>query len=307
MKWFFLTIGRSVYGPKWYREAIDRSLGKAFKYFFGVVVLSTILTVILFILTAMPFFGSIRSSIDAVHQQVIDVFPDALVVNFSEEGLHTNMPDPYPVPMPAEWDVFFQNERHEGSVPKNLVVFDTSKSIERADFDREETLIIVSKTELGIYNPDQGKTEIRSFVGALKQGSIDKTGYSVLVDDVWSWLGRAVPLFALLLIPLFIIAVFVGNVIYMVFGALVVWLGAVLVGKRLAYAQAYKAGLYLLTLPILFTTFFPSVPYLTTGMLFVLAVLNFRILAEVEPQAVAVEPIKDMPIELPEAVITDKV
>ncbi len=288
-------------------SVLEQPFGKALKYFCGLVTFSTLVWAVVVLIWTAPTWSTVRSEATALRGQVIDVFPDDLVLTFSKGELSTNQPQPSMVAFPAAWALVFQDAERGMPAPRNLVVFDTTKPLDRTDFSKQDTLVLVSKTEIGFYDPRQGRTDIRNFGSGLKDGSVDKTMYVALVNGLWGWLWKAIPVFVVLLIPLTIIATIIGNLMYLFFGALAVWLGAMLVGKRLVYTQAYKAGLYLLTFPTLIAIFVQGVPFFTTIALLALAMLNFRSKSEQEPQTVTQKKVhEDVPKALPDAVLVEE-
>ena len=91
-------------------------------------------------------------------------------------------------------------------------------------------------------------------------------------------------LFGIFLLPVFFyVAYWIGYLIYLIFGAAIVWLVAKQRGYALSYKNAYKAGIYLLPVPLVYDFFvmvlsdFPHVrvPFLFTAFLVAMALRNF--------------------------------
>ena len=83
----------------------------------------------------------------------------------------------------------------------------------------------------------------------------------------------------LIFLPFILFAFFwVGYLVYLLFGALVIWFMAKLRKVDLTYGQSYKLGLYLLTLPILYgilTTGPLSMFHIPFGFTLILAALAY--------------------------------
>ena len=91
-------------------------------------------------------------------------------------------------------------------------------------------------------------------------------------------------LFGIFLLPVFFyVAYWIGYLVYLIFGAAIVWLVAKQRGYALSYRDAYKAGIYLLPVPLVYDFFvmvlsdFPHVrvPFLFTAFLVAMALRNF--------------------------------
>lgn len=310
-KQFFQTVRKSIYNPEWYEEVLERPLGKGIKYLLSLTVFVILAQVVLVTLIAAPSFPAFHSAAKAFHRQIIASFPDELVITQTNGEIHTNMTEPYAIPLPESWKKSLSSKDHKdqpNKVPGNLIVFETNKSIERQDFLEIDALVLIGKNEIGIYNAEEGKVEIRSFDGKFEDGQLlDKTTYETWVNKLWEWLEIVLPILLIVLVPLMMGIVFIGKLLYLFFGALAVWLGAKMADKHISYKQAYKAGLYLITFPILLGTVF-SVPFLTTVLLLVLAILNFRASTRREdPQEVKSKVDEKKPIILPEAVIVEEI
>ncbi|MEI8103439.1 MAG: DUF1189 family protein [Candidatus Moraniibacteriota bacterium] len=306
-KQFFQTVRKSIYDPEWYGEVPERPLSKGIKYLLSLTVFVVLAQAVVMTLIAVPFLSTIHSNVKAFHQQLIASFPDELVITQTNGEVHTNMTEPYAIPLPESWKENFSSKDQSNKLPGNLVVFETNKSIERQDFFDTDALVLIGKNEIGIYNADQEKVEIRSFGGKFTDGVLlDKTTYETSVNKVWGWLKIVLPIVLIVLVPLMMGVVFIGKLVYLLFGALVVWLGAKMVDKKLTYKQAFKASLYLITLPMLLGIAL-DIPFLTTVLLLVLAILNFRAPRGEEPQEVVSKIDEEKPIILPEAVIVEEI
>ena len=306
-KQFFQTVRKSIYSPEWYEEVLERPMDRGIKYVFSLTIFVILLQGVVMTLIAAPFIPMLHSNVKAFHQQLIASFPNELVITQTNGEIHTNMPEPYAIPLPESWKKNLSSKDQSSNFPGNLIVFETNKSIERQDFFDTDTLVLIGKNEIGMYNADEGRVEIRSFDGDFKDGLLlDKATYETLVNKVWGWLEIVLPIILIVLVPLVIGMVFIGKLIYLLFGALAVWLGARMVDKKVTYSQAYKASLYFITLPMLLGIAL-NIPFLTTVSLLVLAILNFRAPRGGAPQEVPSKVAEEKPIILPEAVIVEEI
>ena len=167
-----------------------------------------------------------------------------------------------------------------GEYQRNLLVIDTEKPIDVEDFYTYNTNIILSADSIGILDEEKGKIQIQDLRGAFETPfTVDKAQYTEWIGALEKYLmGFGVVL--LFLIPVFLFfGLAIGNALYLLFGALVVWLAAKIRGADWGYGTSYKAGLYLLTVPLLYSTLtsfsvVPDVSFLFTVILLFMTLVN---------------------------------
>lgn len=266
---FFRTVRKSIYDVAFYATAKGEPSGKAMKYF-------ALLVLCVAIVTSIPIyasFGMWKSQIGGdIRSRILAVYPDELVLTFKDGRVTSNVDEPYLIPTPKEFV--------DATSPKNLVVINTSGTITPSDFGRYDTFAILGGDAVWVYDPQKDKTTIQNF------DNIKGESFVVNKQIVAEWVniglkvGKWIVGVLLIFLPVIIFAVFwCGYLLYLLFGALVIWLAAKLRKVDITYGQAYKLGLYLLTLPIFYSILSSIVmfklPYVFTLILFAVAYANF--------------------------------
>ena len=200
-KQFFQTVRKSIHNPEWYGEVLERPLGKGVKYLLSLTIFVVLAQAIIFVVITVPFWGKIHSAVLEIQNQVADIFPTDLVVTLANGEASINMPEPYAIPFPEGWRENLASDP-QSPAPKNIIVFETGKSIERGDFQALDTAILVGKNEIGMYDTRQDKVDTRSLSGTFKDGVLDKSTYLVLVNEAWGWLRLMLPILIVVGAPL---------------------------------------------------------------------------------------------------------
>jgi hypothetical protein len=197
--------------------------------------------------------------------------------------------------MPAVWRDRLQDE--EGQRIDNILVIDTAHPLTTEAFRQQRTLFILGERSIGFYDQQKRKLEAHDMddLGADRV-ILDQSMYSDLIRIAWKWLTIGGTIFFVTLPILLWILFSLWYAFYLVFGALVIWLAFYITHRPYGYGQAYKTGLYLLTLPIVLSFLVPwilAIPLSFTLIVFGLAWYHFRaqpvILAPAETEAASSE------------------
>ncbi len=237
--------------------------------------------VVLALPAVVTFFQTVFSEEWHKQQSIItELYPAELVLTVNDGVISTNVSEPYAIALPGEWQ-----EQNYQETAKNLIVIDTTKPIDTGDFAAKDTILILSKYGFGYHDPAKGEFRIYDLRDKNwhENFTLTQSIFSEFVTKVGSmikWL-----LFAgCAILPFFLYALFfVLYLIYLLFGAMIVWLGAKLRGHQLTYGQAYSAGFYLLPVPFLyefissfvFTEPNSGIPFAFTLILLVMTLVNF--------------------------------
>jgi hypothetical protein len=276
---FVQTITQSVYGPDFYREKLASGIKGGWKYFFLLILcLAVAYTVIGGILAWKAYTTAEKSG--ELKSQILAFYPKELAITFQNGEISTNVEEPYIVPMPSGPED--ENTRDGAHSPKNLLVIDTGNPIDSADFDTYDTAVIIGKTDIGYRDTEKGKIEIQN-LGALKDLTyvLDQESLGKLLDIGLRFL-KVLIVALLVLMPFIIFAGMAARyLVYLLFGALVIWGIAALRNVKIGYGQAYRLGLFLITLPIAYNLLISdwgipglSMPFAFTLILAVVAWLN---------------------------------
>ncbi len=277
-KEMFSNIGKNIYDPTFYATVPEEKASTSVKYFAKLVFAVSCVVALFPIALGIGLLTWKQDTVRDIREQIVATFPQELVIRTENHSIKTNVEEPYAIPLP---DALKKEMAGEGMSYdlENLLVIDTTKPIGSADFKEGKTALIIGKDEFGILTPDKGKVEIMS-LGEMNDGyKIDRAAFGTFVGAVWNVL-KIVGVVLMILMPFLIFAgLFSGYAIYLLFGALAVWLGAKIAGKKLGYGQSYKTGLRLITLPFLGSFLLPFVfhaPFACTLFLGVLAYVNFK-------------------------------
>lgn len=245
------------------------------------------------VLFAMPgtvrFFHTLFSGAWEEQVRIVKtLFPEELNITVTNGAISTNQTEPYALSFPIEW------RSTEADMPENLLVINTTKPIETSDFARYDTAIMVSEYGFGFRNYEKGEFRIYDLREHGRGGnfSIDKAKYDMSVAKAASVL-RTVLIIVIILLPFFLYGIFfVGILIYLFFGALVVWLAAKVRNWPLRYGEAYIAAMYLLPIPLLYNISFDilpgnyhGLPFAFSFILFLMALINFPKVTPAIPEA----------------------
>lgn len=252
--------------------------------------------VILALPAGITFFQTVLSDEWQKQQSIITkLYPAGLVITVKDGEISTNVSEPYAITLPSEW----REQNSQGAV-ENFVVIDTTKPIDTGDFAAKDTILILGKYGFGYHDPSKGEFRIYDLRDQdwRQDVTLTSSDYTTFVSKVSTWLKWFLLAGCVMLPFLLYTLFFVLYLIYLLFGALVVWLGAKLRGHQLTYGQAYIAGFYLLPIPFLyefvtsflFTTPNSGIPFAFTLILLIMTLINF-------PKKVVA------PITTPEAIV----
>lgn len=275
---FLKTIQSSIYDKTFYRSMKEKKALSALGYFALITFIVSLVLSVNTVYGIAKFIFQPSEQKTAIREQILSLYPDDLVLKTANGKLSMNAESPYFIPMPEAW---IEQSADDGTIPpENLLVINTDKPIEIDDFGMYDTSVILGEDSIGVFDPEKGKIQIQDLTEAFGTPfTVDKAQFTSGVQALEKILmGFGVA--ALFLIPFFVFFfVFSVHALYLIFGALVVWLAARIRGADWGYGTAYKASLYLITLPFVESTLvslkvIPDVPWLFTIILFVMALVN---------------------------------
>lgn len=278
---FFRTVKDSVYNPDFYENLPARwSPSSSLKYFARLVFLISCILAIFPIIAGIVLLSN-PDKIGSIRTQIVETFPQELVVNIKNGEVSTNVEEPYFIPQPAgiREELLRQMNRKLPYEANNLLVINTRKPIELTDFQNYRTLAILGKNEVGFYSPDRGRIDVQSLKDFSLPYALDRQSFGSLVDSGWNTLKTILVVLMILSPFLIFLALFIFYLLYLIFGALVVWLAAKISNLRFTYGESYQSGLHLITLPLILSFLLPFIfqlPFILTLTLFIMALINFK-------------------------------
>ena len=273
MKEFFSLIKRSIYDPIFYQELLIRPARFSVKYFLG---LSLLLSVALTIALSLPIISPVNKFLSTLPGQVLAVYPDELVLHVEKGVLSSNVVEPYVVEIPSFWRGAMM-----GSGYTHLAVVDTSATVTPEQFAAYQTPLWLSRTNVIIADNNHG-LRIQPY-GAQTSFTLSEALVSTFLTHVEPYFVWVAPTIVLLLFVLFF-TVLLFNVVYLLFGALLIFLlGRFGLKQDWNYGTAYRIGLHALTLPVLADVFltmgsfsFHVFPFIPTVLLLLIVYVNYK-------------------------------
>jgi hypothetical protein len=270
----FVRIGQSVFSPKFYSELIPSKQG-GFGY---LLKLSLLIALVYTIAMGVWFVPVSRVFLDEGGKQIVEAYPQDLVVKFENGEVSTNSDAPYIIPMPAD---------DSGVKPEhaNVIVIDTAAEATPEALDTADAFVLVTKTAVAFRQDTQGQVRIQDFK------SFGNEKFELSADTVKSWVDSTLPKlksaapFLLILVFFWSWMTNFGLFFYALLGALIVLIVGSIKKVSMGYGRAYTATLYLMTLPMLVKLVLsivavygtaPTIPFLFSILLLVAAVLNLK-------------------------------
>ncbi len=211
--------------------------------------------------------------LDAVRGAILDTYPDELELRIKDGVASSNVEEPYLVPFPDTWGIDMTGDL------RAPVLIDTREPLSLEAFREYDVPIVVGRTEVGFMEED-GSVQTQSFETFSDSGEVivNEQVVAGAIDAVIPIL-RPIAWGLLLCLPFLLFsALFLGYLIYLLFGALLVLIIANIRGASYGYAQAYRASLHLIAVPMLYGVitspwFFPEyrIPFLVSILLVVMA------------------------------------
>ncbi len=272
----FEKIQSIFYRPDWFRRQ-EFTGGQALS-FYSLSILFLVLGFTLLLIPAMWGVNQFFSGSEWQEQKAVvqSLYPDDLVITIDDGKLTTNQTEPVVIPLPEAW-------HGQGVKPSNLLVIDRDAEVSRNAMERYDTWVLATETEIGFWESSKGSLEsfsLKDFDWA-KTIEVTNASFDYWVIERGGSIVKTVTLFLMSVLPLLLyIGLWVGYIVYSVFGALVVWLAAHLRQHKLTYGQAYRSTLYLLPASFLLSLLMSlgnwHIPLLFSLVLFVMAFLNFE-------------------------------
>lgn len=271
-------VRKSIYSPDFYRSLFSEPLSFSLKYFYSLVIaLSLALTVVFsfrLVQTVNSFFGNLSPAI-------LNRFPDELVVTIRGGEARTNVTEPYFIQLPKGLeDVVSKSVSVDA---QNLLVIDTRSTFTLEKFSSYKTLILLSNDAVA-FRGDRSKITIQTLSG-ITNLRLTKATLSAILEQIEPLAHWIAPL---MLFGLFIsfMVIWSFKLLYLFFGALLVW-GILRLKKIDAnYKKAYQIALHAISLGLIFEFFTTAasmrleIPFLFTIIMLLVAWVNLEPLKE---------------------------
>ena len=296
MKQLIAHIQKSIYGPEYYRELLGRPFSFSWKYY---AALALLFSVFLTIITSIPIIPKLNDLLRELPQAVLAYYPDELELTIEKGVVSSNVTEPYYLPMPA----ILKDEIGEAQ-PRHFLVIDTATPFGLEQFASHGALVWIGRDFISYYEDGD----------SIATQKLESDLSFVLNEQVLSGLIQMTTPYFKFVTPVLVVLFFLGflmmfavNLIYLFFGALLIFLLGKLLKEHWGYWKSYQIGMHAVTLPLLlngalliFMLGLTQIPLLYTLIMLVVVYFNFTQSKSVVPmteseQPPAVPPLRQSP------------
>lgn len=284
MKQLFLSIRDSVYNPAFYQELLSKSLGYSWKYYSAFALL---VVIFLTIISSVPLVATANKTIREFPQKFFAYYPDGFEFTIANGVLTTNSIEPYMLPVPYP----FRDLAKEDGV-SSLAVFDTVTPFSIEQFNAYQTLVWVGAKQFA-YRDKNTSVRVQQFEPKTNVTINELTlrGMESAVSPYYRFIGPII----VLVIFLGMLVAFGVNFIYLILGAVFIFILLRVMKRGVSYGACYRIGLHAMTLPILVQVVLAvtplalrGLPFVSTLLMLVVVYLNFRETAQNTPEVAPV-------------------
>lgn len=280
---FLNNIKSSIYNPDYYKEILNKPFSYSLRYFLSLVAIIALISTITFSFLTLPM---INKFINETAPKALNYYPDNLEITVKSGKVSSNVVEPYFIKLPSEIKSEVQGSKDYSTKTSpdltkidNLLVIDTASPLTVNLFQNYKTLVLLSGDSVAYY--DNNAIKIQSLDQSIN-GVVNKAKFSEVLDKIMPYL-KVSPFLLLPIVFIFsFIGFIIGNLIYLIFGAFVIWLMFKIIKKNLEYGKAYQIGLHAITLGVILEFsvfwFFPQLefPFLFTFFMLVVVWMNFK-------------------------------
>ncbi|MFA6023724.1 MAG: DUF1189 family protein [Candidatus Gracilibacteria bacterium] len=256
---FFKSIPSSIYSPSFYAGIPGQSFGKSFGYLAGFTALIVLLCSIFLVL--VPYLTH-RDQIEQSISNVLNFYPEELVVTIQDGKAHSNMQEPYYFRVndfvsTEEWDGEFKTEFENGlsaTEPIDLesfsiLVVDTQTPFSLEQFKAYNTLAWLTQDSV-VVKSEENRVESIALEGTPNT-VLNKTVVDQVMNEVWSKLNNFIPFLVVLAFIGTFVVVMLARMFYLLILALVLMVVGAIMKVPYSFESSYKTAIYAVTLPTL--------------------------------------------------------
>lgn len=280
---FLKNIKSSIYNSAYYSEILNKPFFYSLKYFLFLLCLIALIATIIFSFSTLP---KINKVIREISSGVLNYYPEKLEITVKNGIVSTNVSEPYFIKAPAE----FKNgsKRSNNKTIKNeidnLLVIDTQPPLNLDAFKNYKTFVLISRDSIAYRNSNEAMKI--QFLNQEFNGVITKTKVSSALNGIIPYL-KVIPF---ILVPLVFVGSILGSIfkylIYLIFGALVIWIMAKAMKRNLGFGKAYQVGIHAITPGVILEAtvfrFYPNLefPLFFTLLMFATVWINLKFLPD---------------------------
>lgn len=268
---FFKNIKNSIYNPNYYKRIIADPFPSSLKYFLLFILLLTLLITAILSFTTIP---KIKFFIDTMSKEILRYYPDELEIVIKKGKVSTNVQEPYFIKTSSD---------SKNTSLENILVINTKDLFSLENFKNYKTACLLTEENLVCYDANQ-TIKINPLTN-IPDFKLNESIVSSFITKIKPFFRLFYPFFILV----FFMVIFIASLwrmIYLFFGALLIWLVAKIRKVDIGYKKSYQLGLYLMTTPFLIDFLIKyvlnplgitlNIPYLFTIVLVIMAVLNLK-------------------------------
>lgn len=261
---FFKTIGKSIYGPDFYKkELIAKPFFKSFKYFVSLVIIISLFKIVFIFspfLYSYFFLDQNNGGFKGFCQQIINLYPDELEIKVVNGIATSNVAEPY----------FIKNSLTKENFDNLIVINTKQESFSIDDLNKYKTISLLIKDSFIFQNKD-GQIKIQP-IEPNTNFTLNKKIVEDFGNKVIPWLSPLIVILTIIITLFIILFIFLQNVIYLLIIALIIYLLNKGIG---GYKKAYQASLHLATLPLIISILpIETFKFFPTVCIFILAAIN---------------------------------
>ena len=280
MKAFIEHIQKSIYGPDYYREILDRPASFSWKYYGSFAMM---LALIMTILYSIPIVPAVSNTLHDFPKNFSAYYPEELEVRIVNGHATTTAPEPYYLSLPQ----MFKSTMASDTDITSLGVIDTKSPPLLETFRGYHAFFWISANAIVLRDQD----------GGIRVNPFDTTlNYTVNKQGLMGIVGRIEPYFKFVA-PMLVAAIFIAmliafaiNLIYLAFSALFVWAMVRIMKRSWSYGTTFRVCLHATTLPLLMSVVLSlvnldagSLPFFSTILLLGVVYVNIKNMEPEQP------------------------
>ena len=272
MQQFIEHIQKSIFSPEYYRELLTKPASYSWKYYWSFTML---LAVFMTIVSTVPLVPLVNSTLSDLSKNIIAYYPDELEVHIDKGVVSTNVSEPYYLAMPK----IMREHVATTTDLQYLGVIDTHAQVSVEQFKAYKAGFWISKEYL-IADDGSGGIRISKFGPELTY-TINKASMKSLVNTLQPFFKFVAPILVLVIFVAMLLS-FVLNLLYLLFGALLVLVMGKIMKQNFSYSTSYRICLHATTLPLIVGLAFSllpigggSIPFFSTALLLIVVYMNF--------------------------------
>src|SRR3989338_917901 len=241
LRTFWYTWKNSFSSAEYYRDVMKAPFSFSLKYFLFFCFLLSIVTTIFL---SSKIFIPINNFLSRFPEILVKVYPAELEIKISKGVATTNVSEPYFIPSERFKKTFEEFEKEVQGLKsdkiENIMVIDTNAKVE--DLRRYQTYALLTRNNLAFYNED-GRIEIVQLE--------DVGNFTLNQQVVRGVVNRFLPIIqviSIFLIPLIFIGTLIffitSQLVYLLFTALVLFIGAKMISYPLSFGKSYQVDLH---------------------------------------------------------------